>query len=119
MDKAFTVGRSKRRTTAGLMATPVLLLRTSPLLNYQLHPHNPVMETEFSISIRSNCDIAFVAPHAICYGATRGLFRFHCVGRFPISFRRRRQILAASFEHHARGLVRCPRIQNLLEETCR
>src|SRR5882724_4642138 len=47
MDKAFTVGRSKRRTTAGLMATPVLLLRTSPLLNYQLRPHNPVMETEF------------------------------------------------------------------------
>src|SRR6266436_6279503 len=44
--KAFTVGRSKRRTTAGLMAIPVLLLRTSPLLNYQLRPHNPVMETE-------------------------------------------------------------------------
>jgi hypothetical protein len=47
MDKAFAVGRSKRRTTAGLMATPVLLLRMSPLLNYQLRPHNPVMETEF------------------------------------------------------------------------
>jgi hypothetical protein len=46
MDKAFTVGRSKRRTTAALMATPVLLLRMSPLFNYQLRPHNPVMETE-------------------------------------------------------------------------
>ena len=76
MDKAFTVGRLKRRTTAGLMATPVLLLRMSPLLNYQLRPHNPVMETEFAICIRSNCDIAFAAPHAIRYGRLAAYFAF-------------------------------------------
>src|SRR5712664_1277392 len=46
MDKAFTVGRSKSSTTAGLIATPIGVTRV-PLLNYQSRPHNPVMETEF------------------------------------------------------------------------
>src|SRR5260370_23168502 len=48
----------------------------------------------------------------------RVLLRLHGAGRFPILPRRRLEILAASFEHHARGLVGYPCIQDLLKEVC-
>src|SRR5258705_3570116 len=44
------------------------------------------------------------------------LLGFHCVRRFPILSRRRFEILAASSEHNARGLVGRPRLQNLLKQ---
>src|SRR5258707_14860158 len=43
------------------------------------------------------------------------LLGFHCVRRFPILFGRRFEILAASFDLNARGLVLRPPFQNLLK----
>src|ERR1700678_320910 len=47
------------------------------------------------------------------------LLRLHRIGRVPIVTRRRLDVLQAPLEHDARGLIRSPCVQNLLEEVCR
>src|SRR5882672_7249930 len=76
MDKAFTVGRSKRRTTAALMATPSIAVTHVPAVEL---PVTSSQSRDGNRILQQASDLIAIspsAPHAICYGPLAAYFAF-------------------------------------------